>query len=98
MVLSLQQQINETFSVSQTPSVFSCRVENIEEELRNWKESISENRIIDINIPYLVVFLVRFYTLCECSPLAFYERFEKNINKTIIVIFKMLHQQLQIYL
>ena len=47
---------NETFSVSQTPSVSSSKVEDIEESPKI-KESISGNRIIDVNI--LLVFLVR---------------------------------------
>ena len=41
---------NETFSVSQTPSLSSSKVEDIEEESTKRKESISENRIIDVNI------------------------------------------------
>ena len=48
---------NETFSVSQTPSVSSSKVEDIEEESPKRKESISGNRIIDVNI--LLVFLVK---------------------------------------
>ena len=51
---------NETFSVSQTPSVASSKVEDIEESPKI-KESISGNRIIDVNI--LLVFLVRWYVL-----------------------------------
>ena len=47
---------NETFSVSQTRSVSSSKVEDIEESPKI-KESISGNRIIDVNI--LLVFLVR---------------------------------------
>ena len=53
---------NETFSVSQTPSLSSSKVEDIEEESPKRKESISGNRIIDVNI-LLVVFLVRYYVL-----------------------------------
>ena len=53
---------NETFSVSKTPSLSSSKVEDIEEESPNRKESISGNRIIDVNI-LLVVFLVRYYVL-----------------------------------
>ena len=49
---------NETFSVSQTPSASSSKVEDIEESPKI-KESISGNRIIDVNI--LLVFLVRWY-------------------------------------
>ena len=41
---------NETFFVSQTPSVFPSKVEDIEEESPKRKESISENGIIDVNI------------------------------------------------
>ena len=41
---------NETFSVSQTPSVSSSEVKDIEEESPKGKESISGNRIIDVNI------------------------------------------------
>ena len=48
---------NETFSVSQTPSVSSSKVEDIEEESPKRKESISGNRIIDVNI--LLVFRVK---------------------------------------
>ena len=51
---------NETFSVSQTPSASSSKVEDIEESPKI-KESISGNRIIDVNI--LLVFLVRWYVL-----------------------------------
>ena len=47
---------NETFSDSQTPSASSSKVEDIEESPKI-KESISGNRIIDVNI--LLVFLVR---------------------------------------
>ena len=53
---------NEMFSVSQTPSLSSSKVEDIEEESPKRKESISGNRIIDVNI-LLVVFLVRYYVL-----------------------------------
>ena len=41
---------NETFSVSQTPSLSSYKVEDIEEESPKRKEHISGNRIIDVNI------------------------------------------------
>ena len=51
---------NETFSVSQTPSASSSKVEDIEESPKI-KASISGNRIIDVNI--LLVFLVRWYVL-----------------------------------
>ena len=53
---------NETFSVSQTPSLSSSKVEDIEEESSKRKEKISGNRIIDVKI-LLVVFLVRCYVL-----------------------------------
>ena len=39
---------NKTFSVSQTPSVSSSKVEDIEEELPKRKESISGNCVIDV--------------------------------------------------
>ena len=54
---------NDTFSVSQTPSSSLYKVEGIERELPKRKESISGNRIIDVNI-LLVVFLV----ICILSP------------------------------
>ena len=41
---------NETFSASETPSVPSSKVEDIEQESSKRKESISGNRIIDVNI------------------------------------------------
>ena len=53
---------NQTFSVSQTSSLSSYKVEDIEEESTKRKESVSGNRIIDVNI-LLVVFLVRYYVL-----------------------------------
>ena len=56
---------NETFSVSQTPSLSSSKVEDIEEESSKRKEKISGNRIIDVKI-LLVVFLVRCYVLNVC--------------------------------
>ena len=40
---------NETFSVSQTPSLSSSKVEDIEEESPKRKEGISGNHIIDVN-------------------------------------------------
>ena len=39
---------NETFFVSQTPSVSSSKVEDIEEKLPKRKESISGTRVIDV--------------------------------------------------
>ena len=47
---------NEMFSVSQTPSLSSSKVEDIEEESPK-RKSISGNHIIDVNI----VLVVRFY-------------------------------------
>ena len=41
---------NETFSFSQTSSVSSSKKEDIEEKSPKRKESISVNRIIDVNI------------------------------------------------
>ena len=49
---------NETFSVSQTPSLSSFKVEDIRRRINKRKGNISGNRIIDVNI-LLVVFLVR---------------------------------------
>ena len=40
---------DETFSVSQTLSVSSSKVEDIEDESPKRKETISGNRIIDVN-------------------------------------------------
>ena len=46
---------NKRFSVSQTPSVSSSKVEDIEEGLPKKKESISRDRVIDVlYVPYLV--------------------------------------------
>ena len=42
------------FSVSQTPSLFSSKVEDIEEKSPKRKESISGNHIIDVNMILLV--------------------------------------------
>ena len=39
---------NKTFSVTQTLSLSSSKVEDIEEELLKRKESISGNRVIDV--------------------------------------------------
>ena len=50
---------NETFSVSQTSSLSSSKVEDIEEESPKRKESISGNHIIDVNI----LLVVRCYVL-----------------------------------
>ena len=81
---------NETFSVSQTPSLSWSKVEDIEEESPKRKESISGNRIIDVNI-LLVVFLVR------CSVLNVWVQFISSLWKIwektstiIIVVLKML--------
>ena len=40
------------FSVSQTPSLSSSKVEDKEEESTKRKKGISGNRIIDVNIYY----------------------------------------------
>ena len=53
---------NETFSVSQKPSLSSSKLEDMEEDTPKRKENISGNHIIDVNI-ILVVFLVRCYVL-----------------------------------
>ena len=53
---------NETFSVSQTPSLYSSKMEDKEEESPKRKGSISGNCIIDVKM-LLVVFLVRCYFL-----------------------------------
>ena len=50
---------NETLSVSQTTSLSSSKVEDIEEESPKRKDSISENHITDVNI----LFVVRCYVL-----------------------------------
>ena len=51
---------NETFSVSQiSSSLYSSKVEDIEDESPKRKESISENHIIDVNI----LLVVRCYVL-----------------------------------
>ena len=55
---------NETFSVSQTPSLSSSKVEDIEEESPKRKASISGNHIIDVNI----LLLVRCYVLNALVP------------------------------
>ena len=52
LIVPLQQQrllpVNETLTVSQTPTVSSCKVEDIEKESPKRKESISGNRIINV--------------------------------------------------
>ena len=50
---------NETLSVSQTTSLSSSKVEDIEEESPKRKDSISENHITNVNI----LFVVRYYVL-----------------------------------
>ena len=50
---------NETFSVSQTPSLSSSKVEDIEKESFRGKKSVSDNHIIDVNI----LLVVRCYVL-----------------------------------
>ena len=59
---------NETFSVSQTPSISSCKVEDLEEESLKRKESISGNRIIDVNI-LSGIFGEMLCAMCECRSL-----------------------------
>ena len=83
---------NETFSVSQTPSLSSSKVEDIEEESSKRKEKISGNRIIDVKI-LLVVFLVRCYVLNVWVQFisSLWKIWEKT-RTTIIAVFKMLHQ------
>ena len=83
---------NETFSVSQTPSVSSFKVEDIEEKSPERKGSISGNCIIVVNI-LLVVFLMWCYILNVWVQ--FISSLRKIWEKTktiIIVVFKMLHQ------
>ena len=70
---------NETFSVSKTPSLSSSKVEDIEEESPNRKESISGNRIIDVNI-LLVVFLMR-YMFCPKCLSAVHQLFMKDLRE-----------------
>ena len=53
---------NETFFVSQTPSLLLSKSEDLEDESPKRKKSISGNRIIDVNI-FSVVFLERCYVL-----------------------------------
>ena len=50
---------NETLSVSQTTSLSSSKVEDVEEESTKRKDSISKNHITDVNI----LFVVRCYVL-----------------------------------
>ena len=57
---------NEKFSLSKAPSLSSSKVEDIEEESSKRKESMSGNRIIDVNI-FLVVFLM----ICMLCPKCF---------------------------
>ena len=53
---------SKTFSVSQTPSLSSSKLEDIEEQSTKRKESFSGNCIIDVNI-LLVVFLLRCFVV-----------------------------------
>ena len=80
---------NETFSVSQTPSLSSSKVEDIEEESPKRKESISGNHIIDVNI----LLAVRCYVLNVWVHFisSLWKIWEKT-RTIIIVVFKMLHQ------
>ena len=68
---------NETFSVFQTPPVSSSKVEDIEEESPKWKERISGNRIIDVDI-LSSIFGEMLYPMCEESTFALYKRYEKK--------------------
>ena len=79
---------NETFSISQTPSLFSSTVEDIEEESPKRKESISGNHITDVNM----LLLVTCYVLNEYREQfinSLWKIWEK-IRIIIIVIFKIL--------
>ena len=78
---------NETFSVSQTPSISSCKVEDLEEESPKRKESISGNRIIDVNIPS-GIFGEMLCAMCECSSLALYERRKKKQGLSSLLCLK----------
>ena len=83
---------NETFSVSHLPSLSSSKGEDIEEEATKRKESISGNRIIDVNL-LLVVFLVRCYVLnVWVQFISSLWKVWENTKTAIIVVFKMLHQ------
>ena len=53
---------SKPFYVSQTPSLSSSKLEDIEEESTKRKESFSGNCIIDVNI-LLVVFLLRCFVV-----------------------------------
>ena len=75
---------NETFSVSQTPSLSSSKVEDIEEESPKRKEGISGNHIIDVNI-LLGIFMSYMF---ECSSLALYERFERKQGLSSLLYLK----------
>ena len=78
---------NKTFSVSQTSSVSSSKVEDIEEESPKRKESISGNRIIDVNI-LGGIFGEMLCPMCECSSLALYERYEKKQGPSSLLYLK----------
>ena len=80
---------NERFSVSQTSSLSSSKVEDIEEEPPKRKESISGNYIVDVNI----LLVVRYYVLNVWVQ--FISCLWKIWGKTrtiIMLVFKMLYQ------
>ena len=79
---------NETFSVSQTPLLSSSKVEDIEEEPSKRKESISANRIIDVNILlFSHIFGEMMSYMFECSSLAFM----KDLRVIVIIISSLLY-------
>ena len=80
---------NQTFSVSQTPSLSPSKVEDIEEKSPKRKGSISWNDIIDVNI----LLEVRCYILNVWVQFisSLWKIWEKT-RTIIIVVFKMLHQ------
>ena len=80
---------NETFSVSQTPSLSSSKVEDIEEESPKRKESISGNHITDVNILSMVGYYVLNVWVQFISSLW---KFWEKARTIFIVVFKMLHQ------
>ena len=83
---------DETFSVSQTLSLSSSKVEDTGEVSPKRKESISGNRIIDVNI-LLVVFLVTCYALNVWPQfLSSLWKIWEKIRTIIIVVSKMLQQ------
>ena len=79
---------NEMFSVSQTPLLSSSKVEDIEEESSKIKESISANRIIDVNILlFSRIFGEMMSYMFECSSLAFM----KDLRVIVIIISSLLY-------